>query len=319
MPLPTYPWFDQVPEHLKTRRQLAEQGLRPGGRVVAQVVWKRGQRFAYLYDVNAAKPKRQATPAQLAALEKAQAKRRTCYGCQQDIGMVIWRDFRARYDCPNCSEAFERQEQEARDLEAKDACREAAIWLASPRTVILDTETTDLYGYLVQITVIDTTGAVLFDSLVNPEAPINPDAQRIHGLTEEQLKDAPTFAQIEPALATVLRGKRIVSYNAAFDRGILQNELRRLYEPPRSVETGYDALVAWSDAYKASTRQVAQWLRRKRWRCAMELYAVWAGEWSDYHGSYRWQPLPGGDHSALGDARACLRVLERMAEAYTKS
>lgn len=29
--LPTYPWFDQAPPNLKTRAQLAKQGLKPGG------------------------------------------------------------------------------------------------------------------------------------------------------------------------------------------------------------------------------------------------------------------------------------------------
>lgn len=32
----------------------------------------------------------------------------------------------------------------------------------------------------------------------------------------------------------------------------------------------------------------------------------------------RWQPLPGGDHSALGDARATLAVLKRMAESASR-
>ena len=45
----------------------------------------------------------------------------------------------------------------------------------------------------------------------------------------------------------------------------------------------------------------------------METYAEWVGEWSDYFGSYKWQPLPGGDHDAVGDAQAALAVLRRMA------
>jgi hypothetical protein len=75
MSLPTYPWFDQVPDHLKTRRQLAELGLRPGGPVVAQVVWKRGRSWANLYELNVAQPKRAMTEAQRVALAKAQQNR----------------------------------------------------------------------------------------------------------------------------------------------------------------------------------------------------------------------------------------------------
>jgi DNA polymerase-3 subunit epsilon len=47
--------------------------------------------------------------------------------------------------------------------------------------------------------------------------------------------------------------------------------------------------------------------------CAMQWYAQYVGEWHDYWGNYRWQRLPGGDHSALGDARATLSLLKRMA------
>lgn len=314
MSLPTYPWFDQVPDHLKTRNQLAEQGLRPGGPVVAQVVWKRGKRWADLYDVNAAQPKQEATPAQLAALEKARAAQRLCYVCGTDIGQALWARFRPERDCPKCSEEHMQSIRKRRQADAREAARHARSWLGSKRTVILDTETTDLSGYLMQIAVIDTSGAVLLDTFVNPQAPIEPGAYAVHRISAEMVADAPTFAQIEPELRSVLGGRRIVTYNASFDREILRNELMRLYGPPReSYSTSYEERVAWSDAYKAASAHADTWLRRRRWRCAMHAYAAWVGDWSSYHGSYRWHPLIGGDHSALGDCRACLAVLWRMA------
>ncbi|MET8865830.1 RRQRL motif-containing zinc-binding protein [Nonomuraea sp. NPDC004580] len=74
--LPTYPW-KWAPKNLKTRRQLAALGLRPGGQApVAQILWRRGGRVAYLYDVTRALPKRTPTRKQLAALDKAQRVRR---------------------------------------------------------------------------------------------------------------------------------------------------------------------------------------------------------------------------------------------------
>jgi DNA polymerase-3 subunit epsilon len=45
----------------------------------------------------------------------------------------------------------------------------------------------------------------------------------------------------------------------------------------------------------------------------MHWYSQWIGDWNDYHGNYKWQRLPGGDHSALGDCRATLAVLKQMA------
>jgi DNA polymerase III subunit epsilon len=291
MSLPTYPWFDQVPDHLKTRRQLAELGLRPGGPVVAQVVWKRGRSWADLYDLATAKPKRAMTEAQRVALDKAQQARRTCKRCKTVHPFALWKGF----DCPVC---FDRMLARNR----QEAARQAQIWLRSPRTVILDTETTDLNGYLVQIAAIRASdGAVLLDTLVNPQIQISEGAWRIHRISDDQVKDAPTFAQIWPHIEQMLRCRRVVTYNSSFDRGILANECARL-------GVGQARRRSWAWGWRPA------WDRGLVWRCAMELYATWWGDWSDRHHDYRWQPLPGGDHSALGDARACRAVLQQMAE-----
>jgi hypothetical protein len=75
--LPTYPW-KWAPKRLKTRRQLAALGLRPGGQApVAQILWRKGGRVAYLYDITRALPKRKPTSKQLDALGKALRARRT--------------------------------------------------------------------------------------------------------------------------------------------------------------------------------------------------------------------------------------------------
>jgi DNA polymerase-3 subunit epsilon len=44
----------------------------------------------------------------------------------------------------------------------------------------------------------------------------------------------------------------------------------------------------------------------------MRAFAAYVGEPSK-RGGYRSQKLPGGDHTAIGDARATLRLIERMA------
>ncbi len=69
------------PGHLRTRRQLAAEGLRPGGQEIAgQVLWNSrrynapgGVRAAYLYDVRFALPKRVPSERQRIALGKALA------------------------------------------------------------------------------------------------------------------------------------------------------------------------------------------------------------------------------------------------------
>ncbi|MFE3229864.1 RRQRL motif-containing zinc-binding protein [Nocardia sp. NPDC059228] len=73
--VPTFYW-GTAPDGLATRRQLRQQGLRPNGQEIAAQVLRprRGGReplAAYLFRVDQAAPKREATPAQLTALAKA--------------------------------------------------------------------------------------------------------------------------------------------------------------------------------------------------------------------------------------------------------
>ncbi|WP_157119826.1 RRQRL motif-containing zinc-binding protein [Nocardia xishanensis] len=71
--IPTYAWR-MAPAHLRTRRQLAAEGLRPNGQDIAGRIpfHRRGrEQVAHLFDVGKAAPKRPATAAQLAALAKA--------------------------------------------------------------------------------------------------------------------------------------------------------------------------------------------------------------------------------------------------------
>lgn len=276
MPLPEYR-YGKAPENLRTKKQLAELGLRPGSAQIAWLVWGSSWRLttAALYDVATAKPKRQPTPAQLAALEKAQVARRTCPVCKEDKGYVL-----AGSMCPSCAER-----------ERKQGVAERVRALLSLDPFILDTETTDLDGLLVEIAVIDIQGHVQLNTRVNPQCEIEPGAQAIHGLTLDMLAGAPVFADIAQQLHELLTGRPVAVYNVDFDRNILRNEVQRLGQP--------------------------NWLKRVDWRDVMEVYAEWCGDWSDYHGDYRWQPLPGGDHSAVGDCLATLSVLREMAEYQT--
>jgi hypothetical protein len=103
-PLPsgTFPVFrfGWAPAGLATRRQLSACGLRPGGApVVARIEWRAGRRWADLYAVATAKPKRPMTPAKTAALGKAMAARRTCPTCGRDVGYCIPLSLG---ECPDC-------------------------------------------------------------------------------------------------------------------------------------------------------------------------------------------------------------------------
>ncbi len=64
--------------------------------------------------------------------------------------------------------------------------------------------------------------------LVNPGIPIPASATEVHGIKDEDVKDAPTFAQVADELLELLRAKVPAAYNANFDKTFLLSELARM-------------------------------------------------------------------------------------------
>lgn len=158
--------------------------------------------------------------------------------------------------------------------------------------VILDTETTGLSqeDEIIQIAILAFDGAVLLDTLVHPTQPIPPSATLVHGIRNVDVKDAPHFPEIFERIKKIIKGKTIVIYNAAFDLRLIQQTMAKYGLPSTGI----------------NEEQVD---------CAMLQYSAWIGElWPE--GGYKWQKLRGGNHTALGDCRATLRVIQEMARRY---
>ncbi len=63
---------------------------------------------------------------------------------------------------------------------------------------------------------------------VNPEMPIPPQSTAIHGITDEDVKDCPTFKQIARSFVEILEGCDIAGFNSSrFDVPMLSEELLR--------------------------------------------------------------------------------------------
>lgn len=162
--------------------------------------------------------------------------------------------------------------------------------LASGNFVILDTETTGLHNAdeVIQLAVIDSAGKVLLNELLNPKISIDPGAQAVHHISKAMLADKPEFKSISDRLISALAGKTIVTYSADFDRRILR-------QTARTHGVDLDPVIG------------------QTWACAMLSYAAYYGDYNEHRGSFRWQNLTGGDHSALGDCLATLDLIRRMA------
>ena len=99
--------------------------------------------------------------------------------------------------------------------------------------VFLDTETTGLSfkeGHkVVEIACIETkdlipTGKV-FHKLINPKRGMPAEAFKVHGFSEEFLKDKDTFDTIADEFLNFVKDKKIIIHNATFDLGFLDGEL----------------------------------------------------------------------------------------------
>lgn len=121
---------------------------------------------------------------------------------------------------------------------------------------VLDSETTGLKPpvQFVEVGIVDADARTLFEGTVRPVCPIEPGATRVHGHTARSLAGSPPFWEVYPHLLEALWGRRVVVYNAPYDRRVWDAEVRGL---------GARGTLAGS---------------LPPWECAMRRYAAYAGE-----------------------------------------
>ena len=229
---------------------------------------------------------RKPTEKQLAAL----AQGRDC------IGTTQCNDCKKRFphhflDCGLCDvcDALDRR---------ANCTRIAQKWMASETTLILDTESSGLddRAEIVEITIIDMQGKILLDTLIKPSASIPDEATEIHGISDADVQNAPSWADIYDEFVEIVKGKEILIYNSSFDTRLLAQS---------SVRHGLPA-----PALEAS--------------CVMTTYAHWYGE-VGYRGGYIWQSLvaaaqqcgidASGAHRSLADCKLTLAVIQYLSSA----
>ena len=116
--------------------------------------------------------------------------------------------------------------------------------------IFLDTETTGLSfneGHrVVEIACIETkdlipTGKV-FHKLINPKRGVPNEAFKVHGFSEEFLKDKDTFDMIADEFLNFVKDKKIIIHNASFDLGFLNGELSLLKREKMDKKLVIDSL-----------------------------------------------------------------------------
>jgi DNA polymerase-3 subunit epsilon len=144
------------------------------------------------------------------------------------------------------------------------------------------------------IKLMDEDGTVLINKskLYNPTIPITKEAYETHGISDEMVKDAPTFAEDAKKLKKVFEGKQLIGYNiVVFDIPVLMNEFDRC---GIEVELSKDII----DVMKLETLLHSRKL-------------------ADVYERYTGKPIENA-HDALGDVTATAIVLNHQMDLVVK-
>jgi len=128
-------------------------------------------------------------------------------------------------------------------------------------------------------------------SRCNPQRPIPAAATRIHGISDDDVRDQPTFAQLAPQVVQLLRGADFSGFNVArFDLPLLFREFERANSKlPDETRYVADSQVIF---HRMEPRDLAAAVR--------------------YYCGHEHQ----GAHGALADAEAALDVLLQQVDRY---
>lgn len=123
---------------------------------------------------------------------------------------------------------------------------------------MLDTETTGLNfrgevcrdHRVIEVACVEIVDGVItgkeFHSFINPnDVKVSLGAQKVHGITDEFLKDAPTFDQIIRRMLSFIGDSPLVIHNAPFDIAFLNKEFNLLQPEhiPRQIFKYIDTLA----------------------------------------------------------------------------
>lgn len=128
-----------------------------------------------------------------------------------------------------------------------------------------------------------------WDTYVNPTIPIPPEVTKIHGITDDLVKDAPTFADLAPNLAKGFKGCDFAGYSVDFDLGFLEEEFGRLTTHKIINGRVLDALDI---------------IRRYKPRTLEAMYHEYTGKELE------------GAHNAVNDIEATLELLRVLLDTY---
>jgi DNA polymerase-3 subunit epsilon len=175
-------------------------------------------------------------------------------------------------------------------------------WLDCP-IAFLDVETTGrdpALDRIVEVGIVLGVGGQIVARhawLINPGRPIPPEVTAVHGITDADVADKPSFAELAGEILGKLGAAIPAAYNASFDRAFLLAELDRAGfrspEPPPAVRREVDWIDPLTFARELYKDEESRALSEMAVRLGIELVNA---------------------HRATDDAEAALRVLYAFAK-----
>lgn len=162
--------------------------------------------------------------------------------------------------------------------------------------IVFDTETTGLSretDRILEVAIVGWESNGEFLQRFNPQMPIPQEATNIHGIGDDDVKDAPLFAEHASFLhATISTADAVIGYNPFFDAGMIDAEMARCGLTPIKWPTLVCAKRTW-DCHEPNDRHLMNAYRR----------------FVDRNGF-------NSAHSALADTKACRDVLKAQIEYF---
>jgi DNA polymerase-3 subunit epsilon len=162
------------------------------------------------------------------------------------------------------------------------------LYELNERALIIDTETVGAGPTveIVEVAVADANGDICFESLVQPVFNALPPKSKHHRFDREEFSSAPHWTDVWPEIESLIKGRLLVAYNAAFDRR---------------------ALAATCSRYNQSSTE-------RGWRCAMQLVKKIVGTKRSLTLTQACAHfgLEGGNHRAACDVRATYQLLKAL-------
>ena len=181
-----------------------------------------------------------------------------------------------RGKCPACI-----REKHVQDI------LEELDYLRSLAPLFIDTETTGINDddQIVEIAIVDAEGEPLFHSLVRPSIPVSEGAARVHGISDTELAEAPSWTKVYDDVRELIAGRMLVAHNASFDDQMIRQTCRAYGLRPIDSQ----------------------------WRCTMSLLTQMnGGRWPRLGAALELAGIdepPGDSHRALHDAECVRRIV----------